>query len=589
MKKLLMALIIMTASVLQLYIATLRNFEVNIGATSMTAGEAKALDIVARDIDGAIKTDFNGTVRLSATVGYVSVTATGTAGVVDNFTGGVWHGDMSILGAGSVVTLTATDDATGTTGTTAVEVLAGPYSKLLMIMEGMTWAPGTDTGYTGYAVTQTTGITSTFYVTAYACDAYYNTVTAGYPRVRITSSIPAAYMSITPSSTVDLSADMKANTLFAVSVYPVPDASIFATLSLADVDTPPLKHDQTLFFASLTDYFIWAEAPLTVRAGSPFSVTVKVSHFVPPSMGGSGATIIGFNEPVEIRAVDNVTRLDANPGLLPAATPQLVTLNGAATFNNLIYWKRALDINHAIRIRPAGIGATAMSNANNNSRDSNYIEVFSAEPDSFSTSVAKSKIAKNEQTTLSVTVFDAYYNPVSDTAVTFNITSGEGSIDAGTATKTVTVNTDFYGTASVPYSYSSNAKACITAASAGIPGFMTMTVETGTILSKDLISNYPNPFNPSSPDPGKRKTTFEYYLENDTAVKLSLYSISGSLVWSKDFAPGSIGGRTGDNPVEWNGVTNLNTVVAAGVYILKVEVDAAGGKYSRTRKIAVKK
>src|SRR5690349_6899601 len=64
--------------------------------------------------------------------------------------------------------------------------MAGPYTKLQVLMPGETAAPGTGSGKTGTARAQVTGIP--FSVTIRACDATWNTVTTISNSIQITST-----------------------------------------------------------------------------------------------------------------------------------------------------------------------------------------------------------------------------------------------------------------------------------------------------------------------------------------------------------------------------------------------------------------
>jgi len=64
--------------------------------------------------------------------------------------------------------------------------MAGPYTKLQVLMPGETAAPGTSTGKTGTARAQVTGIP--FNITVRACDATWNTVTTISNSIQITST-----------------------------------------------------------------------------------------------------------------------------------------------------------------------------------------------------------------------------------------------------------------------------------------------------------------------------------------------------------------------------------------------------------------
>jgi len=75
------------------------------------------------------------------------------------------------------------------------------------------------------------------------------------------------------------------------------------------------------------------------------------------------------------------------------------------------------------------------------------------------------------------------------------------------------------------------------------------------------ISNYPNPFNPT--------TTIKYYLRKDSFVNLSIYNIKGQII--KQLSD-SIKEK-GDNSIVWNGTDEKGNPVSSGVYFYKIKTN----------------
>ena len=92
-----------------------------------------------------------------------------------------------------------------------------------------------------------------------------------------------------------------------------------------------------------------------------------------------------------------------------------------------------------------------------------------------------------------------------------------------------------------------------------------------------LVSNYPNPFNPS--------TTIAYELPQASQVSLKVYDISGRFVISLNDAPQQAGYHTS----HWNGLDHLGNQVSTGVYFAQLQVvDPAkngAGDFSKTIKM----
>jgi hypothetical protein len=102
---------------------------------------------------------------------------------------------------------------------------------------------------------------------------------------------------------------------------------------------------------------------------------------------------------------------------------------------------------------------------------------------------------------------------------------------------------------------------------------------------EEYVHNYPNPFG----DAGHRTTKIAYFLTEDADVKIRIYDLAGTLVWSKDIAAGEDGGRgTPDKTewkVEWDGYNSKGRLVRNGVYLCRIQA----GSRSATFKIAVAK
>jgi|GEM_PF-1315632 flagellar hook assembly protein FlgD len=573
------------------------------GGTGITAGTTMTITITAVDINSNIKTDYNGPIALTASVGTVIVADPGNTfttiadmgnTLTQNFVLGRWTGNITLTGAGIPVTITCVDYTGGYTGNGLAfqNVTPGPFANLLVLYQGMTWAPGTQAdplfgmsagdGYSGSPETPTTY--TPFYVTVMAVDAWSNTIVAGFPKISISTGDP---YTVTPTS-VDMSVDSNATTIFAMTIYPSPDKAKVENITAQNIPITTISSTLSMYFTSLSDYYIWASAPLSVVAGKPFNVSVSISHY-PPTGGVGGLPISSLDDSVQISGIDGGTGAALNPGLLPTAVQTAFTTAGVATFTGVSYTMATLEGSQGIRIQPKYNGVSFLiTNATDLDRDSNMITVYADKPDHFTMSASKNKVALNEPSIISATVYDQYGNPVSNTAVDFTINSGNGTFTESTSnTQDAVAVTGSLGTATVHYSSDKNSKVYIDASLvASLPGmFDTVTVESGTVLDKSIIRNFPNPFNPV-----EGVTTIEYYLESDSSVSFKLYSFSGQLVWSKQFGAGSFpGGRQGYNPVAWNGITDSGMTVGAGLYTLKVDVSGDSGKYTLTRKIAVKK
>ena len=96
-------------------------------------------------------------------------------------------------------------------------------------------------------------------------------------------------------------------------------------------------------------------------------------------------------------------------------------------------------------------------------------------------------------------------------------------------------------------------------------------------------TNYPNPFHPPT-----QSTTIAYKLDDLASVTLRIFTLSGDLVYRKEFAKGDPGGMAGLNEVTWDGRNGKGEVVASGGYITLIEAQGSGETmHVIRRKIAV--
>jgi len=94
--------------------------------------------------------------------------------------------------------------------------------------------------------------------------------------------------------------------------------------------------------------------------------------------------------------------------------------------------------------------------------------------------------------------------------------------------------------------------------------------------------NYPNPFGAID----RPVTNFVYYLDEDTDVKIQIYTLIGELVWERMYSEAETQGRKGlhDADIFWDGRNGQGYKVLNGVYVARIST--AYGKDALT-KIAV--
>ena len=93
-----------------------------------------------------------------------------------------------------------------------------------------------------------------------------------------------------------------------------------------------------------------------------------------------------------------------------------------------------------------------------------------------------------------------------------------------------------------------------------------------------LLSNYPNPFNP--------ETWIPYQLAEAADVKISLYSVNGTLIRTLALGHQSIGVyHNRSRAAHWDGRNDFGEPVASGVYFYTL----TAGEFTATRKMIIQK
>jgi len=93
-------------------------------------------------------------------------------------------------------------------------------------------------------------------------------------------------------------------------------------------------------------------------------------------------------------------------------------------------------------------------------------------------------------------------------------------------------------------------------------------------ISVNNLSNYPNPFNPS--------TTIEFSIHNDSNVELVIFNIKGQKV--KQLV--SDQHTAGQHSIVWNGEDNFGNSVSSGIYFYQLKID---GKVRKSKKMILMK
>ncbi|MFC1751834.1 hypothetical protein ACFL96_00360 [Thermoproteota archaeon] len=95
----------------------------------------------------------------------------------------------------------------------------------------------------------------------------------------------------------------------------------------------------------------------------------------------------------------------------------------------------------------------------------------------------------------------------------------------------------------------------------------------------------PNPYNPTA-----KPASIQYTLNQDSEVKISIYSLSGEELWHKIIAAGHPeGGAYGINTVTWNGINKYGETLANGAYIIYLTAQSGRHRCKAKTKLLVLK
>lgn len=425
-----------------------------------------------------------------------------------------------------------------------VDVLAGPYSRLIVLAPGEELAPGSENGRMGAPTDQS--ITYAFTIKVYSTDAWWNPVTGVSDLVRITSSDPLAELP-PDMALVDGQIDLSVRL----------STGGFQQITASNLTQPSMPPSTTEVRAISSGLHLEAEVnPTAVQAGEPFTLTVKVTN-------DAGSIIQEINSFVDVE-VQNASTQEPGSGTLLTTRFQL--LQGQRSIQETYTFAEAIIL---IIADEAG-SAPAVTEV---------ILVEPGPPEAIELVCNPSWVGGNKHATVSASVMDMYSNGVPAQPVEFQLISGSGTltpIDSITASDGI-ARADFLSPR-IPE---------ITRIRAISNNLLAeLDIETA-LVSPDLpagtITNYPNPFHPC-----EAPTTIAYKLSDDADVTLRIYTLSGGLVLSKKFSSSGPGGLEGLNEYKWDGRNGNGYFVSSGGYILVIEAKRAGETiHGMRRKIAV--
>ncbi|UCE03726.1 MAG: hypothetical protein JSW67_05940 [Candidatus Latescibacterota bacterium] len=453
---------------------------------------------------------------------------------------------ITLFRAGSQTISVSAVDTSGVAGHTssAVQVLSGPYARLLLLAPGEEMAPGTEEGRTGSATDQS--INFAFTLRVYATDNWFNPVSGVTDVVAITSNDPLAQLP-PDAAMVDGLADMVIRL----------STGGFQQITASNVSNPGIPSSTTQVRAISSGFHLEAEVtPTTVQAGEPFTLTVAVTN-------DAGSVIQEINSSVEIE-VQNASTQDPGAGTL------------SQTQFQLLQGQRSVALTYTFS---EPIVLIIRDDAGNEPAVSEVITVLPGQPAALTLTSDPTWVGGNKHATVIATVLDAFDNGVPGQVVDFSIVSGDGELTP------VDSLTDDGGVSRADFLSARSPQITVVRATSGalVTDYELETAFVDPTAPGGFVTNYPNPFHP-----GEAPTTIAYKLADNASVRIELYTLSGGLVLRQEFQAGEVGGRVGLNEYVWDGRNGDGDFVSSGGYLLVVEAEGAGETlHVMRRKIAV--
>jgi FlgD Ig-like domain len=426
----------------------------------------------------------------------------------------------------------------------AVTVSGGSFARLVVLAPGESIAPGSANGRSGAATDQS--INYAFNVEVYATDQWFNPVTGVTHVVRITSDDPLATLP-PDQAMVDGHATMPMRLA----------RGGFNQIFANDVTQPSITGSVTQVKAISSGFHLEAVIAVdSVRAGEPFSLTVKVTN-------DAGSVIQEINSAVTLEVRNAGSQ---SPGSGTLLTSQFQLLQGQRTVSETYTFAEPIVI-------------IAYDDAGNAPATTNVLTVKPGQPSAIQLTSSPEWVGGNKHATLSARLVDAYVNGVPNAPMVFAAISGEGDlapIDSLTAADGV-ARADFLSPRTPQMTR-------LRASSGGLQADLDLqTAFVDPSAPGGYVTNYPNPFHPPS-----QPTTIAYQLADDAQVSLRIFTLSGSLVRHESFDRGAQGGTAGLNEWAWDGRNGDGRLVASGGYIALVEAQGNGETlHVMRRRIAV--
>lgn len=431
--------------------------------------------------------------------------------------------------------LTAADaDSSGIDAGVSSDVFIehGAFSRVLILAPGEEASPGSEEGRAGEPTDQS--INYSFTVTVYATDAWWNPVPGATDQVILSSNDTMAEL---PGA---------ANLLDGVAELSVRlSTGGYQQISVSNLTQPAMPVSTTQVNMISSGFHLEAEIePAVVQAGSPFTLTVRVTN-------DAGSVIQEMNSAITVE-VRNASTQEPGRGTLANTSFQLLQGQHVETETYTYAEDIVLVISDDNGNAPATTGV---------------LSVRPGAPAELLLSSDPSWVRANRTAVISARVVDAYGNGVPELPVVFEQSRSVGQLTVLDET------TSPEGVAQAEY------------LSPREPGLETFYATAGGLSAElelqtalvdpdapgGMLTNYPNPFHPD-----EAPTTIAYVLDDAATVNVRIFTLSGGLVYEHSYPAGAQGGLAGQNEITWDGRNGDGDAVASGGYILFIEAEGGG-------------
>jgi hypothetical protein len=423
---------------------------------------------------------------------------------------------------------------------TTFEVRCGPYARLIMLAPGEELVSGSESGKVGDPVDQS--VSYGFHLWVHATDAWWNIRTDVEDVVELTVTDPLA--ELPPPFALD---NGTARVVARLST------GGYQLLTATNVSREEIPEAQTQVRATNSGFHLEVELnPAVVVAGHDFTLSVLVTN-------DAGAVMHEINGQVNVHALNAST---GQPGIGQLTTSTFQLRQGRRTITETYTGAEPIIL-------------VVSDDLGNEPGITNLIEIIPGPPSSLEFDDAPSWVGGRKTANVNALITDTYGNGIDNIPVQFSLTSGSGALAS------LDEVTNLRGLAEARYTgHSEPEMSSIVVEGAGLT--KELVIETALVdptLPAGSITNYPNPFHPE-----EGVTTIDYKLASDADVTLRMYTLSGSEVFVNKYSAGELGGRAGNNEIEWTGENGQGETVASGGYILEVEAEHDGESIHKMRR-----